>query len=58
VKTIDGKTAYFQSVFNLNGDEKIKSFKLEGTVLQFDFSSFIGVKDLEPFTVELQRENK
>lgn len=58
VKIIDGKTARFQSVFNLAGEEKIKNFKVENTVLQFDFSTFIGVKELEPFTVELQKENK
>jgi hypothetical protein len=58
VKIIDAKTAHFQSVFNLNGEKKIKNFELENTVLQFDFSSFIGVKELAPFTVELQKDKK
>ncbi|RBP89152.1 uncharacterized protein DUF4179 [Cytobacillus firmus] len=53
VKTIDKKAAHFQSTFDLNGDEKIKNFKLENTILQFDFSSFMPAKDLKPFTVEL-----
>lgn len=55
VKIIDAKTAHFQSEFNLDGEQKIKSFKVKNTMLQFDFSSFIGVKELAPFTVELQR---
>ncbi|MGE6376397.1 DUF4179 domain-containing protein [Peribacillus muralis] len=58
VKMMDGKTAHFESVFNLAGEEKIKNFKLENTVLQFDFSSFNGVKELDPFTVELQNDNE
>ena len=53
VKTIDKKTAHFQSTFDLNGGEKIKNFKLENTILRFDFSSFVPTKDLEPFTVKL-----
>jgi len=51
VTLLDKKTAHFQSVFILNGEERIQNFKLENTVLQFNFSSFIGVEKLEPFTV-------
>ncbi|MCM3117279.1 DUF4179 domain-containing protein [Neobacillus sp. MER 74] len=58
VKTIDKKTAHFQSTFYLNGEEKIKSFKLENTILQFDFSSFVPAKELQPFTVELPGEKE
>ncbi len=57
VKTIDEKTAHFQSTFDLNGEEKIENFKLENTILQFDFSIFASYKDLKPFTVELPVSN-
>ena len=53
VKMIDKATAHFQSTFDLNGDEKIKNFKLENTILLFDFSSFVSSEDLKPFTVDL-----
>ncbi|WP_071458645.1 DUF4179 domain-containing protein [Bacillus massilinigeriensis] len=58
VKTIDRKTAHFQSTFDLMGEEKIESFKLENTILQFDFSSFVPAEDLKPFTVKIKNENK
>lgn len=58
VRTIDKKTAHFQSTFNLNGEENIKNFKLENTILQFDFSNLVSANDLEPFTVELPIENQ
>ncbi|UZJ78619.1 DUF4179 domain-containing protein [Fictibacillus sp. KU28468] len=53
VETINKKTAHFQSTFDLNGDEQIKKFKLENTILQFDFSHFVPAKELKPMTVEL-----
>jgi hypothetical protein len=53
VKMIDKATAHYQSTFNLNGDEKIENFKLENTILLFDFSTFVSSEDLKPFTVEL-----
>lgn len=53
VEMIDKETAHFQSTFYLNGDEKIKNYKLENTILLFDFSSFVSSEDLKPFTVEL-----
>lgn len=55
VTLLDKKTARFQSVFNLKGKEQIKNFKLQHTVLQFNFSSFIEAKKLAPFTVKLRR---
>ncbi|TWD93202.1 uncharacterized protein DUF4179 [Neobacillus bataviensis] len=58
VKIIDAKTAHFQSVFNLESEQKINNFKLENTILQFDFSTFIEAKELTPFTVDLQKDNK
>jgi Domain of unknown function (DUF4179) len=53
VKTIDKKKAHFQSTFDLNGDERIKNFKLKNIILQFDFSNFVPAEVLKPFTVEL-----
>lgn len=53
VKMIDKATAHYQSTFDLNGDEKIKNFKLENTILLFDFSTFVSSKELKPFTVDL-----
>ena len=58
VKMIDKATAHYQSTFDLNGDEKIKNFKLENTILLFDFSTFVSSEDLKPFTVDLPVENK
>ncbi|MEQ2526770.1 DUF4179 domain-containing protein [Bacillaceae bacterium CLA-AA-H227] len=58
VKMIDKETAHFQSTFDLNGEEKIENFKLENTILLFDFSSFAPSKKLEPFTIELPAENE
>ncbi|MBM7604850.1 hypothetical protein JOC75_002854 [Metabacillus crassostreae] len=58
VKTINKKTAHFQSTFNLDGEEKIMDFKLENTILQFNFSSFFPAKELQPFTVDLPVDNK
>lgn len=50
------KDAYhFQSVFKLNGEEKIKDFKLENTVLRANFNGFIGTEKLAPFTVKLSK---
>ncbi|WP_170289390.1 DUF4179 domain-containing protein [Metabacillus lacus] len=56
VKTIDKATAHFQSTFDLNGKERIENFKVENTMLLFDFSSLIPSKDLEPFTVEIPKK--
>ncbi|BCB05201.1 DUF4179 domain-containing protein [Bacillus sp. KH172YL63] len=53
VKMIDKATAHYQSTFDLNGEEKIEDFKLEDTILQFKFSSFVSSEDLKPFTVEI-----
>lgn len=53
VKMIDKETAHFQSTFDLNGEEKIENFKLENTMLLFDFSSLVPAKELKSFTVEL-----
>jgi hypothetical protein len=53
VKVIDKENLKFQSVFDLKGEEKYENFTLEDTVLQMDFYSFIGNKELAPFTVEL-----
>ncbi|WP_251552787.1 DUF4179 domain-containing protein [Neobacillus muris] len=58
VKMIDKATAHFQSTFDLNGEEKIENFKLEQTMLLFDFSSFVSAKELQPFTVELPVGNE
>lgn len=54
VKTINKKTMHFQSTFDLNGEYKIKNFKLENTIMQFDFSSFVPAKDLKPMAVNLR----
>ncbi|WP_445492697.1 DUF4179 domain-containing protein [Niallia sp. 03133] len=56
VTLLDDKTAHFQSVFHLNGEEKIENFQLENTILRFNFSSFIEIKELEPFTVNVPIE--
>jgi hypothetical protein len=58
VKIIDTETAYFQSVFNLDSDQKIKNFKSENTVLQFDFLNIYLGKKLIPFTVNLRTDIK
>ncbi|WP_260289007.1 DUF4179 domain-containing protein [Peribacillus aracenensis] len=58
VKMIDKATAHFQSTFDLNGEERIENFKLENTMLLFDFSSFVPAKELKPFTVVLPVENE
>ncbi|MCH1627898.1 DUF4179 domain-containing protein [Ferdinandcohnia quinoae] len=58
VKMIDKETAHYQSTFDLNGDEKIKNFKLENTILLFDFSTFVSFEDLKPFTIELPVSGK
>lgn len=58
VKMIDKDTAHFQSTFDLNGEERIENFKLEDTILLFDFSSFSPSKKLEPFTIEFPVDNK
>lgn len=56
VKVIDKKNHKFQAVFDLKGEEKFENFSLEETVLQMDFNSFIGNKELAPFTVELHSQ--
>jgi hypothetical protein len=53
VRMIDKETAHYQSTFDLNGDERIKNFKLENTILLFNFSTFVSSEDLKPFTVDL-----
>ncbi|MFS0604030.1 DUF4179 domain-containing protein [Peribacillus frigoritolerans] len=58
VKVIDKETAHFQSTFDLNGEERIENFKLENTMLLFDFSSFVPAKELKPFTVVLPVGNE
>jgi hypothetical protein len=58
VKMIDKATAHFQSIFELNGEHKIKNFKLENTMLLFDFSSFVPAEDLKPFTVVIPVGNE
>ncbi|MGG0655843.1 DUF4179 domain-containing protein [Rummeliibacillus pycnus] len=55
VKLLDKKTYHFQSVFKLDGVNKIENFSLKDTVLQFDFSNFIGTSKLTPFTVDLPK---
>ncbi|MFJ9384201.1 DUF4179 domain-containing protein [Peribacillus sp. NPDC101481] len=58
VKMIDKETAHFQSTFDLNGEERIENFKLENTMLLFDFSSLVPAKELKPFTVVLSVGNE
>lgn len=58
VKMIDKATLHFQSTFDLNGEDRIENFKLENTVMLFDFSSFVPSKDLKPFIVELPQEEE
>ncbi|WP_026695210.1 DUF4179 domain-containing protein [Peribacillus kribbensis] len=53
VKMIDKEAAHFQSTFDLSGEERIENFKLENTIMLFDFSSFVPSKELKPITVEL-----
>lgn len=53
VKLIDKDNYHFQSVFELDGEEKIEDFSLENTILRFDFTSFIENKKLEPFIIDL-----
>ena len=55
VKLLDKKTYHFQSVFHLDGEEQIENYSLNDTVLQFNFSSFIEIKELSPFTVDLSK---
>ncbi|MFJ7949990.1 DUF4179 domain-containing protein [Lysinibacillus sp. NPDC096418] len=55
VRLLDKKTYHYQSVFRLDGEEQIENFALENTVLQFNFTSFIEIKELAPFTVELSK---
>ncbi|SFC90767.1 protein of unknown function [Bacillus sp. OV322] len=59
VKTINKKTAHFQSTFDLKGKEKIMNFKLNNTILQFDFSSFVPAKELQPILLNAHwKKNK
>ncbi|TDL85959.1 DUF4179 domain-containing protein [Vibrio vulnificus] len=58
VKVIDKATAHFQSTFDLNGEERIENFKLENTMLLFDFSNLVPAKELKPFTVVLPVGNE
>lgn len=53
VELIDKETYHFQSVFKLDGKEKIENFSLQDIILQFNFDSYIETKKLEPFTVDL-----
>jgi len=55
---IDKATAHFPSTFDLNGEERIENFKLENTMLLFDFSSLVPAKELKPFTVVLSVGNE
>lgn len=55
VTLLDKETYHFQSVFHLDGENKIENFSLQDTVLQFDFSNFIETKELAPFTVDLTK---
>ncbi len=55
VKVLDKKAYQFQSVFQLDGEDKIENFSLQDAVLQFDFSSFIETRELAPFTVHLSK---
>lgn len=55
VKLLNKKEYQFQSIFHLDGENKIENFSLKDTVLQFDFSSFIETKELAPFTVDLTK---
>ena len=58
VKMIDKETAHFQSTFDLNGEDRIENFKLENTMLLFDFSNLVPAKGLKPFTVVLPVGNE
>ncbi|WP_180955264.1 DUF4179 domain-containing protein [Peribacillus deserti] len=58
VTVLNEKTSHYQSVFKLNGEQRIDHFKMENTVLQFDFSSFIENKKIAPFSVKIPRQNK
>lgn len=58
VKMINQETAHFQSTFDLNGEEKIENFKLENTMLLFDFSNLVPTKELNPFKIELSMGNE
>lgn len=55
VKLLDKETLRFQSVFDLDGEDHIKNYSLENTLLQIDFSSFIETKKLAPFKVTLPK---
>jgi len=58
VKVIGKNNYQFQSVFDLKGEESFENFFLENTVLQMDFDSFIGNKELTPFTIELPSQKQ
>jgi hypothetical protein len=55
LKLLDKETYHFQSIFHLNGENKIENFSLQDTLLQFDFTNFIETKELEPFTIYLPK---
>lgn len=55
LKVLDREKLHFQSVFDLNGKEKIEDFKLTETVLSINFSMYFNSVKLEPFTVELRK---
>lgn len=55
VKLLDKEINHFQSVFYLETNQ-IESFSLQNTILEFDFSSFIDTKKLEPFTLDLPQK--
>ncbi|RLQ97429.1 DUF4179 domain-containing protein [Falsibacillus albus] len=56
VQLLDKSSYHFQSTFPLAGDEKMDGFKLENTMLQFNFYSFIRDKDLEPISIEIPEQ--
>lgn len=56
VKSLDKEINHFQSVFYLDNSQ-IESFSLQNTILEFDFSSFIETKKLEPFTLDLPKNS-
>lgn len=53
VKLLDKNAYHFQSVFYLDREERIENYSFKNTVIQFDFTSFIEKKELQPFTVDL-----
>ncbi|MFB1050002.1 DUF4179 domain-containing protein [Paraliobacillus sp. JSM ZJ581] len=52
VKILDKDTNDFQSIFVLENNQ-VENFSLQKTILEFDFTGFIDIKTLEPFTLYL-----